>query len=279
MNIFGIRFSLIGDMIMALPIKDYLARQYPGSKLCWSIAKKCQQAEPLFQWQPGIETIKISDHDEELGPEDRRIMEASDLVFNVKPPHPAEQDWYNYRSCVEETALQAGLDPQLVKGRMPILYQAWKRMGGAKSVAIYPFAGYGRGLERSPTPDWWREVVRQLLDLGYLIYHFGTDNEPDLSKHAKYIRMTHATFALQVRMALDCAVAIGTDSGSMWCLAAYGLIPQVNLITNWLPNHKQNHLALAPVGPLVTNLFAEGGCSNIPTAGVIATIEKLYNND
>jgi ADP-heptose:LPS heptosyltransferase len=44
-KIFGVRGSLIGDIIMSLPILDYLKEKYGNYYLYFAIAQKCQQAK------------------------------------------------------------------------------------------------------------------------------------------------------------------------------------------------------------------------------------------
>jgi len=267
LKVFGTRFSLIGDTVMSLPILEYLSSKYGKYHLYFSIAKKCQQGAPLFLNQKRISEIKISDLDEDLGPDDQRIMDGCDIVFDVKPPHPRESDWYNYRNCVEETAMMAGIDPKNVYGINPDLKAYWPLNRVKNTVAIWPFAGYGRGLERSPSQEWWNSLLKPLVDK-YKIIHFGTENEPNLIISENYVRKTNLTFFDQIKETLSCEACIGTDSGSMWCIGAYGVIPQLNLITNWLSGHHTNPLALAPTGKLAENIFAPGGCSNIDTKTV-----------
>jgi ADP-heptose:LPS heptosyltransferase len=277
MKIFGTRFSLIGDIVMSLPILDYLKDKYGEYYMYFSIAKKCEQSAPIFYNHPLINSIKISDYHEDLGENDFEIISKCDLVFNVKPPHPQEQDWYNYRNCIEETALMAGLDPKLFKDKVPSLKQYWDDEHiYEKTIAIWPFAGYGQGLERSPSKDWWELLISRLINNGYKILHFGVDNEPNLSNNENYKKITNLSFFEQIKYSLCCNAVIGTDSGSMWVTAAYNKIPQINLITNWLPNHFQNKLALAPIGEKTINLYADNGCSNISIEETVFKINEIF---
>jgi hypothetical protein len=61
----------------------------------------------------------------------------------------------------------------------------------------------------------------------------------------------------------------------MWVTAAYHKKPQINLITNWLPNHHSNKLSLAPLGDRITNLYADDGCSNISIDEAIRIINEI----
>jgi ADP-heptose:LPS heptosyltransferase len=268
MKIWGTRFSLIGDIVMSLPILPYLNEQYGEYYSYLSIAQKCKQALPLFLNQPFINEIKISDYHEDLGELDRSIMSQCDLVLNVKPQHPFEQDWYNYRSCVEETALMAGFNPTHFTNKNPKLIQYWQdrpKLTSSKSIVIWPFAGYGKDMHRSPSVTWWEKCINILInELGYQIIHAGAESEPDIMiNNSSYKKITSLSFFDQIKESLNCDLAIGTDSGSMWVIGAYSKIPQINLITNWLPNHRQNLLSLAPAGTRTTNLFGYNQCDTI----------------
>ena len=278
-KIWGTRFSLVGDIIMSLPILDYLHEIHGDIYTHFCIAQKCQQSLPLFLNQPLINNIKISDQHEGLGEDDFKIIKECDIVINVAPNHPKEQDWYNYRSCVEETALMAGFDPSIFSNRIPNLIQYWQDdialfNNGKKTIVIWPFAGYGQGASRSPSLNWWNECINILLEK-YNIIHAGVDTEPVISSNPNYKRITNLSFFEQVKASLNCDLAVGTDSGSMWVLGAYGKIPQINLITNWLPSHNSNLLSLAPTGKRTINMFGHGICDNI---NITELVNKINEN-
>jgi ADP-heptose:LPS heptosyltransferase len=283
-KIFGLRMSIIGDTIMALPILDHLEEVFGEYEMIFIIAKKCKQAKPLYLNQKNITHIKISDLDEDLGPEDLKLAAECDLVINPKPTHPfilEEADWYNHRHCVDETALMAGINPDSMKSKTPKLEQYWEdpHSFNRKTICIWPFAGYGgavmAGFERSPTKEWWGRLIKRLIKEGYDICHFGVECEPDLSKSDKYKKFTNLSLFEQVQTSLCCDLAIGTDSGSMWVLGAYHKIPQINLLTNWQVNHHSNPFAFGPVSSNGINLFASGGCDNIPQEKVLEHFENL----
>jgi len=278
MKIWGTRFSLIGDIIMSLPILEYIKEQYGEYYSYLSIAQKCKQALPLFLNQPLINEIKISDYNEDLGESDRLIMSQCDLVLNVKPQHPWEQDWYNYRSCVEETALMAGFNPVYFTNKNPKLIQYWEdipKSTNSKSIVIWPFAGYGKDAHRSPSVGWWHKCINILInDLNCQVIHAGVELEPDIITSPSYKKITNLSFFDQIKESLNCDLAIGTDSGSMWVIGAYSKIPQINLITNWLQNHRQNLLSLAPVGDKTTNLFGYNQCDTIIINDLIDQVRR-----
>jgi len=283
-TIFGIRMSLIGDTIMALPMLKYFEDYFGEYTMIFSIAKKCQQAKNLYLNQKNIDYIKISDEAEGLGPQDEEIINQCNIFVNPTPDHHffLEQDWYNYRSCVDETLLMGGINPDSVRDKTPSLTQHWEspESFNKKVLCIWPFAGYGAtqmaGTERSPSPKWWKKLITELVKKRYKVCHFGMECEPDLSRSKKYYkRFTNLSFFEQVQLSLCCGCAIGTDSGSMWVLGAYNKMPQINLLTNWQKGHKKNFLALAPVSEKSINIFAEDGCDNIGKEDVLAALKLV----
>ena len=52
-------------------------------------------------------------------------------------------------------------------------------------MAIWPFAGYGRSINRNPSSKWWGELVKKLTDNSINVYHFGYFKEPFLSENKK----------------------------------------------------------------------------------------------
>lgn len=267
--------SLIGDMVMSLPIVDHLKIKYPNSYFYFSIAKKCQQAKFMFENHPNINEIKITDHEEDLGPSDYDIIKNCDVVINPKPNHPKEQDWYNYRSCLEETFIMGGLNLNDLKTK-PKLYLNNTIDKIKNSIAFWPVAGYGSGFNRSPSNRWWTSLLSNFPDSK--IYQFGSEKDFKIELN-NVENKTYKSFQEQIIESLKCSVIIGTDSGSMWVTGAYGLAPQINLITNWLPNHYNNLLALAPEGDKCFNFFGSLSCDNISISPVKEKIIDIIKNE
>lgn len=277
MKIFGTRMSLIGDMIMSLPVLEKLHEVVSEPYVIFSIAQKCQQVIPILMGHPLINEFKISDLYEDLGDFDFHIMKKCNIVLPVRPEQP-EAYWYNKYTLLEQTTIMAGFKPSFTHGIYPKLYinrdlEEYKKE--ENTICIWPFAGYGAGLVRSPSTEWWQNCIEMLINDGFNILHCGTDLEPTLSYDSKYTRITNLEFDQQIYHSLGCSLCIGTDSGSMWAIAAYNIAPQINLITNWCDNHNTNKLSLAPVGHQAKNLYADNGCSNINIEEVIKTIYEI----
>ena len=49
----------------------------------------------------------------------------------------------------------------------------------SRSIAIWPFAGYGRSKNRNPSEEWWFELIKKFTDNKINVYHFGYFKEPN----------------------------------------------------------------------------------------------------
>ncbi len=289
MKIFGVRQSLLGDCVGALPVLNVIEKLYPGSYKYWHIARKCSHAAPLFLGHPLIDKIVFSDCDEGFGPRDHEIMKGCDMVINTMPSHPFGENWPNYRNFYEETFVMSGLDLDLYRAlpedeKLPKLYKWFRdepRVHDRKTVALWGFAGYGKEPRRSASPDWYAKLATRLNQEGVHVVQFGHFNDPkiiveDKSGNLEYLpRLNEKDFFEQIRTTLSCDFVLGTDSGSGLIFAAYDLLPQLNLIHNHWPNHHDNLFALAPRGKKVTSIFGAGSCDSIETESVINHIKSV----
>ena len=254
----------------------YFEKLYPNSYKTWHLLGKTSQATPIWINHPLIDRIKVSKYPESYDEEDVQIIKNSDIVINTRPQHKI-QDWYNYFSCTDETIQMGGINLRHYyslldeEERRPKLYR-WFDVGlfnpesvgycrndvsnvkSNKNIAIQPFCGYGRGLNRSPNVNFWSSLIEKLIDLDFDVHHYGFVNEPVLSSHPKYKNFTHLTFFEQIKAALDSECFIGGDSGFSWVIGAYSH-KSIYFVTNWLPNHNRNLLALAPVNINGVNIF------------------------
>lgn len=296
MKIWGLRGSLIGDLIMALPILTYLEKKYPGSYKYWAIHQKCAQAAPLFLNHPNIDCIKITDGWMQLGPRDRQIINQCKLVFDLAP-QVRDMNWRNEMACIDQTARMVGIDdlddvlspqeklprlerwfPSLSFTHNPANHGYIDTVGptydvNEMAIAIWPFANYGKKPERSPSEGWWVAMVEKLIDAGYDVYHYGWRTEPQLMSYNNpfYHYMCHGSFFDQIRAALEAKVSIGTDSGSMWVVGAYGQ-PGIELMTYHEHGHKTNPEALKPPYENHKMLFNEKNINLIKHQTVLETL-------
>ena len=286
-SIWGMSYGIIGDLIMALPMLTYFEKKYPNSYKYWVIDKKCAQSAPIYFNHPLIDRIKITDEWDSFGAADNALMLACDIVLPRGAQHSVP-DYYNYRSKVEETAHMNGildLKSVLTEEEMkPKLYK-WFNTGFHKptstythkavtdtvyknNIAIWPFAG---SPGRSPSPQWWNKLIDNLIHRGCTVHHYGMPQDPLLSNLKGYKTFPSLSYFEQVKASLASELTIGTDSGAMWVIGAYSH-PAIHLMTNWLPDHKSNLLALEPVNDNGQTFFEMGGCDNISVKEVLNNI-------
>ena len=278
-KIWGTAFSLIGDLIMSLPQLTYFKKKYDDTYINFVIHKKISYCAPLFFNHPNIDKIIISGEWSSFNLDDYKIASVCDVVTtkldhqNKKILDRKHEDkyWYNLRNCIEETAIMSGITDLNVKltsdEKIPFLkrwfdpgFEDEQKKGAytyekeeskrnkilSKSLAIWPFAGYGRSKNRNPSKEWWSRLISKLIDNSVNVYHFGYFKEPKLSENKKYYHnLTNFDFFNQIKISLGSKLAIGTDSGSMWVLAAYNH-PIIVLGTNWYDNHTDNLKATIP---------------------------------
>lgn len=277
MKIWGIRQGMIGDSIMSLPVLNFLEKKYPGSYKFFVIGKKFSQSAPLYINHPLIDKIYILQNDETLGPKDEQIKNLCDLSINVNPQHRFV-NWYTKYSCVEETFQMAGFEIEEFKNlseaeQKPRLYKWWKESSEMNKnyIAIFPFAGYGKISKRSPSKNWWKSLLEKIVDNNQIL-HFGSENEPILSEHKNYHKLTHLPFFDMIKLALTTKISIGTDSGSSWVIGAYGH-RQINLLSD----EPAGSNGLTPENYLSNsvNFFSKNNCDEIlhePIIDIIKTI-------
>lgn len=313
-KIWGTSFSLIGDLIMSLPQLTYFKKKYPSSYIYFVIHKKIAYCAPLFLNHPLIDNIRISQEWSGFGDEDYKIASSCDILTTplnkekkilCNRAHYDREDWYNIRNCIVENSLMSGIDDIeniLSKEELFPKLEMWFDPGfvsfqkkGAytydkvenklnkklnKYISVWPFAGYGRSNDRSPSQDWWTNVVKSLVDQKINIIHCGYINEPDLSNNTKYYKkITNMDFFEQIKISLGTSLAIGTDSGSMWVLGAYSH-PSIHLMTNWAnfsQKHKTNFTAFEPLNSNSITFFEHDGCDNINKDEVIQTCVKMLD--
>ena len=287
-SIWGMSYGIIGDLIMALPMLTYFEKKHPNSYKYWVIDKKCAQSAPLYFNHPLIDRIKITDEWDSFGAQDELLMNACDLVIPKGAQHD-DPDYYNFRSKIEETACMNGitdikdilteeeLKPRLCKWfdvGVPAVTSTYAKSKNENqeqyhnNIAIWPFAG-SQG--RSPSPKWWNVLIDGLIFKGYTVSHYGMPWDPILSNLKGYKTFPNLSYFDQVKAALASRLVIGTDSGAQWVMGAYSH-PAINLMTNWLPDHRTNLLALEPVNDNGQTFHAMGGCDNIPIRQVINNV-------
>jgi ADP-heptose:LPS heptosyltransferase len=278
-KVLGVRQSLIGDCIMSLPVLQFVEKRRPNSYKYWHVAKKCSQSAPLFYNHPLIDKIVITDCEEGFGPKDIELAKQCDFVFNTTPQHPFGECWHDHRNMLQETWVMAGIDLKEFEAlteeeKTPSLTKWFNTNRESNTIAVHCFAGYGRDNHRSPSKEWWAELIELLTKQGFKVIRLGHPKEPELTKCND---LRHLSFLEQIQIALGCDMYIGTDSGFSLVMGAYSH-PQITLLTNWNVNHFQNPTCLQPINKNNISLFNEfikGGCSGISKDKVLENIKNL----
>ena len=264
---------------MGLPVLTYLEKKFPGSYKYWVIEKKVAITAPLYLNHPLIDCIRITGEWSGFSKEDYEIASTCEFKCTMDGWHHDELDWYNHRGHLEETARLAGIydlkEWLTEEERIPKLVPWWKKEPSEDmTIAIWPFAG-GDAVElRSPSIKWWQELIVGISEMGYNAIQFGHPNDPSVSAYPKYCN--HLTYFEQVQKALTCKMSIGTDSGNMLVMGAYSQ-PTIQLMTNWLPGHTSNMMALGPSSKKGITIFDGDSVNNINHDKVLTEIERMMN--
>ena len=289
---------------MSLPQLNYFKSKYKDIYVNFVIHKKISYCAPLFFNHPLIDKIHISGEWSGFNENDYLIASECDVVTTkidhsqkiiFDRIHPDREDWYNVRTCIEENALMSGitnLSTELNENEQKPYLSKWFDSGFeaeqkkaaytynkvepanlnytlSRSIAIWPFAGYGRSKNRNPNEEWWIKLIKKFTDNKINVYHFGYFKEPNLSENKNlYHKLTDLDFFTQIKISLGAKASLGTDSGSMWVLSAYAH-PTITLLTNWSKNHNENFTAFLPINKSGDHIFKENGFKDL-------SIDEVY---
>ena len=280
-KIVGLRPSKIGDVITSLPILYVLEKMFPNSYKTISIAKKNWVCASLLFNNKLIDRIHINEILERPNKEDYDFFNSHDFIIKPDLQHP-EFDWYNKYHMVFENARMMGLEKEwnellTEKEKIPHLDAWFDIVKNGKTIAIWPMAGNGLDFNRSPNEEWYNKLIEKVLQqTSYDIIQFGHKNDFEIDcNDFRFQNLNHLDFFEQIKMTLGCSLMIGTDAGSSLIIAAYNLIPQICLLTNWQNNHHSNFLALSPLSDKCINIFKESNINLISVEEIIESIKIL----
>lgn len=294
-KIWGVRAGIIGDTIIGLTILDHLKEIHPDSYVYWVMHRKNSQAAPFYISQKNIDKIHITEGWESLGEADRLLKASCDIQINEAPPVD-DPFWFNKIGTVEQNFRMAGIYDKIPESKQyPILTKWWVdistlhtpenhgysnvesvREKKRKSIAIFPFAHYGTESSRSPTAEWWEAVIHG-LKADYDIHHFGWITEPTIQGITK--RHTDTSLFDQIRLALECDLAIGSDAGTMWIIGAYSM-PAIHLLTyHKIKGHHENPTAFEPKNRNGKSFFNPSSCNLIRPKFVIDSTREILEGN
>ena len=276
LKIIGLRPSKGGDLITSLPVLNLLEKKYPNSYKTVSVAKKNSVFAQLLFNHPLIDRIHINEILENPNQTDLDFFNSHDIIIPPSLQHP-DPYWYNKYHMVEENFIMMGLDWNELdeESRIPKLTKWFTHDKFSKHIALWPMAGSGLDIKRSPSKEWYLKLIELILsNTDYNIFQFGHPNDFRLDCNERVINLNNLDFFEQIKMTLGCSFMIGTDAGSSLVMGAYNF-PQITLLTDWMQNHISNFEALAPLNKNNISIFKKGGCNNIPQDEVLKTIKQL----
>lgn len=263
LTVLGFRPSMVGDLVMAVPLTTFLRNQYDDPFINWVVAAKCSQAAPLFINHPNIDRILVSSTDDGYGPELMELARRTDIVFDPSPQHPTGDGWVNESgiNIYSETFRMSGFPVSMyramsVEDQMPTLCQWFRVDRRPKTIAVWPSARQGEKENRRVPPlEWWQDLSTRLHKEGYGLIQCGHPAEFQ-GRGIGAVDVRHKSFMENIEISLGCDAIVGTDSGSMVALAAYHSVPSISLLCPHWPGHTTNPLCFGPLGKHHRNLWA-----------------------
>ena len=144
----------------------------------------------------------------------------------------------------------------------------------AKTIALWPCAGYGAENKRNPSKEWYGKLVEMLVREGMSVIQFGHPRDFSIGGVTDLREMA---FFDQIKATLGCDLTISTDSGSGLIFGAYGA-NQISLLTNHFPYHTQNLTAFGPDNPNNINFVGMGSADRIDLNDVVnSALIKIDN--
>lgn len=282
---------MLGDCIASLPFLTYLEKIYPNSYKMVYIDKKCAHITPFLLNHPLIDKIYISDEIDKVSEKDEAYFRQFHMVFEPFAPVYL-QDWFNTIHITEMTFRMNLLRGQgfiypkeydllTEEEKCPRLEQWFDAPKfPAKTVAIWPFAGYGNNdptIElRSPNEHWWKHMVEELVDAGYFVSQYGHPLSPVIGDGHYLTDRRELSLFDAIKETLRCDLSITTDSGSSWLLNAYGA-KNITLYTNYKENHTTNVDAYVPKNfkNNLISIWGNGNINNISHEEVINNVKSI----
>lgn len=286
------RGTMLGDVLATLPVATFCKKYYPDCHITWAMGKNSGQAAMLYLNNPYIDSIYICEGAE--GPtteNDIRKRERHDIVFDVNPNHP-DNVYPSERNIYLESFLMAGLskenwgaltleeqNPQLVKWWNPVK----RPFGDKKTIFFTGMPNFGRESKRWVTKKYLEDLVLRLTELGYCVVQSGGEQDESwfsswdpadglpINDH-NYKRINELSFFDQIKIANECDLIIGSDSGASLICGAYSL-QQISLMPiHW--GNVNNPSALSTSNPNNYSFYSIGGRDNISMDAVIDKVKE-----
>jgi hypothetical protein len=164
LKIIGLRPSKGGDIITSLPVLNLLEQKYPNSYKTVSVAKKNYVFAQLLFNHPLIDKIHINEILEKKTEKDINFYNSHDIIIRPDLQHP-DPYWYNKYHMVEENFIMMGMNWNELQSelRAPKLVKWFEHPIFNKTIAIWPMAGSGFDVKRSPSQIWYSKLINLIL--------------------------------------------------------------------------------------------------------------------
>ena len=228
---FGLRMSNYRDIIASLPMLELVYENFGDTYNILSISQKCKDIIPYIKFHKKINEIKISDHYDNLGEKDYQIIKSCDFYINPKPIHPKELDWYNYRNLIQETCLMGSLDYKLINTNPRLNYFFNSNICENFKITIQKkFYDEEFQMEIGPDDYFWKILLEDSVFKNIKIDYI--NNSTSLEEKVNLIKNSN--------------LLISPESDISWLINSFNTTKQINLVSNFYPNHINNLLAFAP---------------------------------
>ena len=172
-KIIGGLHGLYGDLVMQTSALKSLKKLIPNSHYTMAVSRKYQNILPLLKENYLIDDFYVWDGDDHgLTEEDFNYQQNFDIVLPAFPKH-INNDWYNYRHYLEETALMLGLSPNYQD--LTCFLNPWfgKDSKYQNYICISAFPSQSSNLSKSLDIDKWTNLVAEINKLGYKSIQLG----------------------------------------------------------------------------------------------------------
>jgi ADP-heptose:LPS heptosyltransferase len=241
-----------GDSVCSLVAARYIKKIFPNSYSVAVLDPRTKELAPLLINHPDIDRICISQKQE--GYTDTEKQWASAFDYNLPLfGHYVPDNWGKTMNWVErnfrirfqfestDSKLSViGWNTLTKEEKMPMLTPWFNVNRLKKTIVISPFVGYNLSDEttrtRSPSMEWWINVVEMITKMGFNVVQIGLPNLP-LIKHDKVNDKRELSLLESVKLALGADIFFGACGGMQFIINSYGH-KTICPFTNWVKDAK-----------------------------------------
>lgn len=216
-KIIGGLHGLSGDLVMQTSALKSLKKLVPNSHYTMAVSQKYQNILPLFYNNFLIDDFHVWDgNDAGLTENDINYQKNFDIILPVFPKH-INNNWYNYRHYLEETALMLGLAPNYED--IGCFLNPWfgKNEKYNNYVSISAFPSQSTNLSKTLEIEKWAQIVDEINKLGFKAIQLGGKFDIQIPGAEK----PNFTFLEAAQCLYSSRLQITTDTSWAWIGSAY----------------------------------------------------------